>query len=78
MLPPSSKPRSVKQVEMYLDRLAAVARRANKEELQRLLPLISRLSSELEAARSEEELLKALLMRTPPPPHTTIEKEPSE
>lgn len=78
MFPPPHKPRSVRQIEIYLDRLAAAAHRANKDELRRLLPLVSRLSSELETAKAEEELLTALLMRTPPSANPSIEKEPSE
>lgn len=76
MLPPTHKPRSVKQVELYLDRLAAAARRASTDELRRLLPLVARLTTELEAAKAEERLLEALLLRSLP--STPNEKELSE
>ncbi len=60
MLPPRPKARSVQQCELYLDRLAAVMRKAGGAEARRL---VTRFKAELEAARSEDALLLELLNR---------------
>lgn len=61
MLPPSPKPRSVVQCELYLERLTAVMRRAGAVEARRLLPLALRLKKELAHAKAEEALLQEML-----------------
>jgi hypothetical protein len=61
MRPPRPKARSVQQCEVYLDRLAAVMRRAGAAEARKLLPLVVRLRSERAAAKAEEALLRELL-----------------
>lgn len=61
MLPPAAKIRTAKQCEIYLARLAAAMRKGSEADARRLLPLVARLNSELEAARAEDELLRELL-----------------
>lgn len=61
MHPPRPKARSVQQCEIYLDRLAAMMRRAGAAEARELLPIVMRLKSELAAAKAEEDLLRELL-----------------
>ncbi|WEK03339.1 MAG: hypothetical protein P0Y65_14200 [Candidatus Devosia phytovorans] len=73
MSPRRFKPRSVHQVEIYLDRLALAARRADDKELRRLLPIFTRLNSELVAAAAEEELVEAILKRPLRPERTVPE-----
>lgn len=63
MLPPRPKPRTVRQCEIYLDRLAAVMRKAGPAEVRKLLPIVARLKAELEAVRAEDALLAELLQR---------------
>ena len=63
MLPTRPRARSVQQCEIYLDRLAAIMRKAGEVEARKLLPLVVRLQAELQAARTEDALLEELLQR---------------
>lgn len=63
MLPPRPKARSVQQCQIYLNRLAAVLRKAGDAEARRMLPLIVRLKAELAAAKAEDALLQEFLGR---------------